>query len=332
MMRANVWLFHNVFPVASASLYREARRRRIPVMYYCHNFRPFSVSGYLWNGERVASEGARLNFWSEIRGGVWQNSRAKSLYLASVFWMMHYLGWWKAITMYVAISEFMREFLLDAGVPDRRIRVIRHFWQPRPCEPGSGGKYYLFLGRLITAKGIPTLLEAWKMLHTKLGERTPKLLICGQGPMEQELENLRQPFVEYGGFKTGTEKDDLIANCRAMIAPSVWWEPLGLVTYEAYEFSRPMLAARSGGLTETIVEGRTGLLHTPGDSRELASNVMELESDPGRADAMGRAGRLWLESHTRRDDWIVAFRQCVDATLSESSTQRRPLAPAPLLQ
>ncbi len=46
-----------------------------------------------------------------------------------------------------------------------------------------------------------------------------------------------------------------------MLAPSVWWEPLGLVTYEAYDYGKPMLAARSGGLSETVVAGLTGFLH-----------------------------------------------------------------------
>ncbi len=314
-LQANIWLFHNIFPVGSASLYREALVQKMPVLYYCHNFRPFSVSGYLWNGKRVATEGAKLNFWPEIRSGVWQNSRIKTLYLACVFWMMHFLGWWKAITIHIAISAFMRDFLLDAGIPNGRIHVLRHFWEPRDVQEQPEKGYYLFLGRLIGAKGVEVLLEAWRILFSRLGDETPPLVIAGQGPLEEKLRAHNQPGVRYVGFKSGKDKDELISGCRAMIAPSIWWEPLGLVTYEAYEFSKPMLAARSGGLTETVVEGTTGLLHTPGDAAEIAAQVMDLEKEPQRAAHMGAAGRQWLAAHTRREDWLRGFDECVRRAL-----------------
>ncbi len=322
-LQANIWLFHNIFPVGSASLYRAARVQKMPVLYYCHNFRPFSVSGYLWNGRRVAVEGAKLNYWPEILGRAWQNSRIKTLYLASVFWIMHLLGWWRAITTYIAISEFMHDFLRDAGVPEKRIYVLRHFWEPRHIQEQPDKGYYLFLGRLITAKGVEVLLEAWRILYAQLGDGTPPLIIAGQGPLEETLRTHNQPGVRYVGFTSGKDKDELISGCRAMIAPSIWWEPLGLVTYEAYEFSKPMLAARSGGLTETVVEGSTGFLHTPGDAIEIAKQVMDLEKEPQRAARMGVAGHQWLVANTSRDDWLRGFDECIRRTLELAPRKAR---------
>ena len=92
-----------------------------------------------------------------------------------------------------------------------------------------------------------------------------------------------------------------------MIAPSIWWEPLGLVTYEAYEHAKPMLAARSGGLAETVTHEKTGLCHDPGDVEELARQVVKLEASPGDAAGWGLNGRDWLESNTRPDDWREQF-------------------------
>lgn len=59
-------------------------------------------------------------------------------------------------------------------------------------------------------------------------------------------------------FVKGKTKDDLLQGCRALRAPSFWWKPLGLIAYGAYEFGRPVLAGASGGLKETVIEGKAG--------------------------------------------------------------------------
>ena len=92
-----------------------------------------------------------------------------------------------------------------------------------------------------------------------------------------------------------------------MIAPSLWWEPLGLVTYEAYDYSKPMLAAASGGLSETVQHGTTGMLHRPGNAGELAEQILLLESNSSRRLEMGRRGREWLLANTGRTDWLRKF-------------------------
>ncbi|MEQ1850406.1 MAG: glycosyltransferase family 4 protein [Chthoniobacteraceae bacterium] len=312
---ADAWLVHNVFPVGSAAIYRAALKRRVPIIYYIHNFRPFSVNGYLWAGDKVATGGLRRNFWKEIRHGSWQDSVAKTAWLAFVLTLMHQLGWFKAVKAWVAISDFMREKFIEAGVPRDDVFTVRHSWRPMeaPPQPRDGG-YYLFLGRLIPAKGIRVLFDAWRIVREQLSERAPRLVIGGAGPMEAEVSELaaRNPQIEFRGIVKGAEKDQLLGGCRAMIAPSLWWEPLGLVTYEAYDFAKPMLAARSGGLTETVGNGQTGFLHEPGDAAQLARQVLELDASPRRRIEMGQAGRAWLLENTSEKEWLRKFTQVVE--------------------
>jgi len=313
--RPDAWLVHNVFPVGSAAIYREALKLRVPIIAYIHNFRPFSVNGYLWAGDEIATGGLRKNFWQEIRHGAWQDSVVKTAWFAFVLTLMHRLRWFRAVKAWVAISDFMREKFIGAGVPAADIFTVRHAWRPmaEPPAPQDRG-HWLFLGRLIPAKGIAVLFDAWKIIRVELGERAPRLVIAGAGPMESQVRELaaQNPAVEFRGLVSGAEKHGLIAGCRAMIAPSVWWEPLGLVTYEAYDFAKPMLAARSGGLTETVVHRETGLLHGPGNAAELARQVIELDAAPERRAAMGRAGRAWLIANTNEQDWLRKFTRVVE--------------------
>ena len=84
---------------------------------------------------------------------------------------------------------------------------------------------------------------------------------------------------------------------------------MGLIVYDAYEFGKPVLAARSGGLVETVSEGEGGVLHEPGCVEELASHVGELEAmyEIGRA-KMGMTGRRWLEQNANPQKWKEDFK------------------------
>lgn len=317
-LRPDAWMVHNVFPVGSAGVFREALQRGVPIIYYIHNFRPFSVNGYLWAGDGIAEGGLRRNYWQEIRHGAWQNSIIKTAWFAFVLTLTVRLGWFKSVKAWVAVSDFMRDKFIEAGVPAEDIFTVRHAWWPMPDPPPpQDGGYYLFLGRLVPAKGIRVLFDAWKIVRDELGDRAPKLIIAGAGPSESWVrEKVREnPLVEFRGSVSGDEKHQLLAACRAVIAPSVWWEPNSLVTYEAYDYSKPILASRSGGRTETVEVGKTGILHEPGNADELARHVIELDAAPGRRAEMGRSGRAWLIENTNEDDWRRKIEKVVEHAL-----------------
>ncbi|GHC65057.1 hypothetical protein GCM10007100_36110 [Roseibacillus persicicus] len=209
----------------------------------------------------------------------------------------------------------MKERFIEAGLPSEKVVSLRHSWDAKAfSEERADEGYYLFLSRLVSEKGVKTLLEAWKLLSQRLGDRTPQLKIGGTGILEDEVREFakKNSFVEFLGFVDGEKKSRLIANCRAMLAPSIWWEPLGLVTYEAYESSKPMIAASSGGLTETVTEGVTGFLHEAGDANSLLECVLKLEElAPGERQKLGDRGRAWLLSEASPESWKKSFQDVI---------------------
>ncbi len=307
----DAWLVHNVFPVGSAAIYPEARRLGVPIIQYLHNFRPFSVSGYLWAGGKLATGGLRRNFFEEIRHAAWQRSRVKTAWLAGVLELMHVLGWWRGVRAWIATSDFLRGKMIEAGLPAADVFTLPHCWHPRVAGTASpvDGIHYLFLGRLTEAKGIVVLLDAWSRLERQLGARAPRLIIGGAGPLENWVATRAAELrtVTFAGQLSGEAKHLALSHARALIAPSLSWEALGLVAYEAYDYSKPVLAAKSGGLPESIFHGRTGLLHIPGHAAQLAGQVAELDQDSERRRQMGREGRLWLEANRNEEQWREKF-------------------------
>jgi phosphatidylinositol alpha-1,6-mannosyltransferase len=72
-------------------------------------------------------------------------------------------------------------------------------------------------------------------------------------------------------------------------------EGLGMVFLEAAACGRPVVAGTSGGAPEAVREGVTGHVVDPRSAGAVADTIAGLLADPGRARAMGAAGRAWVE-------------------------------------
>ena len=309
--RPDAAIFHNIYPVGSPSLYEASLEARVPVIQFLHNFRPFSVGGTLYAKGRLLPEALRGSYAREILFGAWQDSILKSFLFALVLRRLHRSGWLASVKAWVAISEFIRDRLIESGVSADRIFALRHSWDAMPEAPAASAEdAYLFLGRLVEVKGVQTLLDAWSELARQLGPRTPRLEIAGEGPLEPLVRQRAREnaSIRFLGLLDGQAKSETLRRCRAVVVPSLWWEPLGLVVYEAYDHAKPVLAARSGGLTETVLQNQTGLLHMPGSVPSLVKDVLALESlGSGTRAALGRAGRAWLLKEASAARWNARF-------------------------
>ncbi|MGI8964794.1 MAG: glycosyltransferase family 4 protein, partial [Limisphaerales bacterium] len=306
-LQAQAWILHNFIPVGSPGIHCEALRQKIPIIQYIHNFRPFSVSGYLWIGRNLNPAKWPQNYLQEIRHGAWQNSKFKTAFLASMLVTMHLFNLFRAIKVWVAVSDFMRQKFILAGVPPEKIFRLYNPWTLRHREEPNfaEGNYYIFLGRLIEEKGIKVVVNAWNLLRQMQPANPPKLVIGGDGPLTDWVKEAaeKNSLIEYRGYITGEEKQSLLEGCRGLAAPSIWWDPLPYVTYDAYDAGKPVLAAAGGGLTELVQHQITGFHHQPGNAEQLAQQVIEMNSNSDRRREMGKKGRAWLLANTNETVW-----------------------------
>ncbi len=321
-LHARAWIMHNFLPVGSTGIYSEALRQKIPLIQLIHNFRPFSVTGYCWVGRQLDASCWPRNYLREISHGAWQNSRWKTAFLACVLSSMHLRNQFRAVKSWIAISDFMRRQFTAAGLPKERVFRLYDPWNVINREANfPDGNYYLFLGRLMDAKGVKVLAAAWDILAGQNGLQAPQLVLAGDGPLADWVKaaQARNPRIEFRGYVKGQEKDRLFRGCRALIQPAICAEALSLAIYEAYDYAKPVLVAASGGMPE-LVSPETGLVHRPGVAEELAAQVRQMEGF-SRHDRhrMGQAGRRWLLENTDRALWKKQFSAIVDHALSSPS-------------
>lgn len=144
-----------------------------------------------------------------------------------------------------------------------------------PVDIGSysvsskSGDYYLYAGRLISHKRADIAIKACKKLNRRL-------IIAGEGLEREKLQELAGKEVVFTGRVTDQELNELYANCKALLFPSD--EDFGLVPVEAQACGRPVIAYRSGGALETVIEGETGIFFDAQTAESLVEAIQRFES------------------------------------------------------
>jgi alpha-maltose-1-phosphate synthase len=210
----------------------------------------------------------------------------------------------------IAVSDGMRADILSAypAVAPDRVHVIRNGIDTVQYAPDPGtdvlDRYGIdparpsvaFVGRVTRQKGLPVLLRAAEQL-----DPAAQLVLCaGQADtpdlaaevagLAEHLRATRPGIIWIPAMLAKTEVIQILSHATVFACPSLY-EPLGIVNLEAMACGTAVVGSRVGGIPEVVAEGRTGLLTSPGDPDALAAALNELVSDPGRAAALGRAGR-----------------------------------------
>lgn len=148
------------------------------------------------------------------------------------------------------------------------------------------------VSRLSSEKGVDVAIDAIKILIDK--EIDTHLTIAGDGIEEENLVNKVKAMhleknITFIGAVEHSEILHRIQQCSILLIPSRY-EPFGMVALEAACMQRPVIASRTGGLPEVVVDKVTGLLVTPEDPQALADAIQYFYDNPEQLEMMGKAG------------------------------------------
>lgn len=193
---------------------------------------------------------------------------------------------WDRAAAVVSNSEHYRALYGKLGLDAAKIRVIRSAVAP-VAATGAGIRerfgiradevLVTCVARLVERKGHEDLIRAGA------GYR---LLFVGDGPMARRLAGR-------GAILAGPRRDvpEILAASDIVALPSRFGEGCPNAVLEAMAAGKPVVAARSGGTPEVVVDGVTGILHGPEDIPALADAIRTLAADPALRGRMGAAGR-----------------------------------------
>jgi glycosyltransferase involved in cell wall biosynthesis len=201
-----------------------------------------------------------------------------------------------AVTAFVANSEATRARIAElygreSVVVHPPVDVARFAPPPGAVEPPAGD-YLLCVTELVAHKGVETALEAARLAGTRV-------VLVGSGPERDRLEARFGDVCDCRGRTSDAELEGLYRGARAVVVPTV--EEFGIVAVEAQAAGKPVIAPVEGGATETVLDGRTGVLVGERSAAAFAEAIRELDPaafDP--ADARRNAARFAPEVFRER--------------------------------
>ena len=245
----------------SASIWRRARRHRVPVMHTAHDYHLLCPRAFLLTRD-----------WKLC-------TRPALACRAYRSWHLHTA---RDVDLFVSPSQFLLDKHCDAGLALPRTAVVRN-GIPRPpprlpCDrDGRCGPRFLLLCRLTEEKGVRVVVDAVRSLPLEVRF---EVTIAGRGPLESVARAGAQadPRIRFAGFVQGEEKHALLSRADHLLIPSLWYENAPVAVVEAAAYGIGVIGSRIGGIPELVSEGRTGILFEPGDAAGLAAIMRGIAS------------------------------------------------------
>lgn len=275
---------HNTLFFISPAVYYAAKRCRIPVVQTVHNFRFLCPNATFFRDGHICEACLKKGLKCAVKYRCYRNSREQTLVCVINTKIHRMIGIYGKIN-YICLSKFNENKLLSLKqiVPER-VFVKPNFGENEPesilCSERKN--QYIFAGRLEKLKGIDKLLKAWKELEHERRDKTPKLVVCGIGSLEEwcklYIAKNKLKSINMQGSVPNIELKKIMAVSKALILPTQWYEGFPMVIAEAYSVGIPIIGSDIGNTKALIKAGETGECFIYNSPESLVEAIDRFES------------------------------------------------------
>ncbi len=212
----------------------------------------------------------------------------------------------------IANSHFTKKAILDLGIKEDKITIVYPCPNIKPENLNETEKLIikreldlehkkimLSVGRLVKRKGFDLVIKALPEVLKQI----PNLiyLIVGNGPERLNLEKLAEELQVADHLTVIEDVKDSNLPCYydlaniflmpARIINKTNVEGFGIVYLEANSFAKPVIAAKSGGVEDAVIDGQTGILVNPENVQQISSAILKLFNNPELMNKLGIQGK-----------------------------------------
>jgi glycosyltransferase involved in cell wall biosynthesis len=214
----------------------------------------------------------------------------------------------KRIDSFIALTTLAKDYLVSLDVKPEKITVIptgvdTTLFRPEEEQQGMGN--ILFVGQINQNKGFDVLYQALEAIKKK---DRPHLLVAGEGILKERYEDVE--YIHFLGKIPHENMPHIYNGARCLVLPTVTEEPFGNVVVEAMSCGTPVIGSRIGGIAETIIDNKTGILVEPKNVKALTAAIKRICSDDKLQRKFSRASR---ERMIKEYDWQVIAKKTVKA-------------------
>jgi len=284
----------NLYPFISPSILKVIKSHNTPVVMRCPNYRLFCPNGLFLDRKGNVCEkctGKLKESWC-----VWKNCEGnigKSMgYGLRNMWARLSGSIFNYVDAYIVQSSFQKEKFFELGIPSNRLHVVPGLTPSVITKsPEIIGEHVAFVGRVSIEKGIVEFTEAARLLPD-----IPFVVAGRISPSVTQLVKHSPANIEWKGFLSGAELDQVFRNSRIIVAPSKWYEGFPNVITRAMLHRKPVITSNLGAMASIINHNKNGYLIEPGSITQLAKSISSLFNDPDKCIQFGLNGQKKAEA------------------------------------
>ncbi len=232
------------------------------------------------------------------------------------------------ITRFVAVSQAVKQTLVDGGVNADKVEVIyssakiKEFF-PKP--PSAAVRSELKIPEGYSVIGKVANVSRWKGQHVFLEaarqclRKNPKMVFVLVG---KHIDTLAEPVKNMGLQDSvrllSFRKDipDVLSVFDVSVNSAIEGEGLSGVMRESLAMEIPVIASDVAGNREIVKEGKTGYLVPPGDAAKLSEKIFEVLAKPDEGRKLAKAGRDWVLANATLDIMVGRYEQLYQSLIS----------------
>ncbi len=258
----------------SLSILDVLKKYNIPIVYTAHDLKMICPNYKMLTHGEICERCKEGKYYNCLKYKCLKDSMAKS----GVAMMEAYINKWRKaydkINYIITPSKFYMNKFIEFGIDKNKITHIPNFLNTEAVEYDklANQNYFLYFGRLSEEKGVITLIKAMKGIKSTLK-------IVGTGPLKDEIEKYIEDNncnnIEVLGFKSGKELNTIVANAKAVILPSEWYENGPYSAIESLKLGRILVGSDLGGIPELIENN--GYIFKHGNIEELHEKLERVQ-------------------------------------------------------
>lgn len=269
---AHIHLFYGVL---SPSILRTLKKHKIPIIITIHDYRLLCPANAMLDRHGAVCEKCKNNRFYNC---TLKRCSGGNIFYSSIITVEAYIRRFAIVPLkLIDHFIFVSQFSLDKHISfdnrySNKSSLLYNFTDSSTNRSFIKGNYLLYYGRLSREKGIINLINTAKKTNAKLK-------IAGTGPQKEEIINEVKGYnnIEYVGFKSGKELNELIENCSFVVVPSEWYENNPMTIVEAFSLGKPAIGSNIGGIPE-LVSDDTGIIFESGNIFSLSDAIYQAET------------------------------------------------------
>lgn len=292
---------HNTVALISPAVYLAGINMGVPVVQTIHNFRLVCPNGVCYIRGHVCERCLEHGLKASLLYNCYRDSKLQTFVCALTIKIQRMLQTYRAL-YYICLTEFNKEKLLAAKqIKEENIYIKPNFttMDAKVVPYSERKRQFVYAGRIEKIKGMELLLQAWM----KLGDKAPKLVICGSGELEdwcrEYIQNNELSSVEMLGQIDNSEVKRIVGESLAMVYPTQWYEGFPMAVAEAYTMGTPIIASDIGNVGNLVEDNVTGLKFKSNSVVALAKAVEKFADNPREIP------KEYLKKYTADENYLI---------------------------